>query len=433
MRSAIIALLLILPGLALASPVHREPTCPLPSLAVGAADVVVLPTDAGWNSVWSRITPATRQILLTPGNYQAWGHLDAGPIWPDGLVLRYYDPATEGLHPVDRRAPATEAVIHGVLFWGGTHGWVVHGLTIRAPSAAVGNGMVHVLDGDRVIVDANLIEDSPQSYGIRIRDSIGVCVQRNVIRNATNPANDNTGINVKPNTRPVVGLRIVDNEIADWIDSVQVTNQLALGVQARITGNDLYTTTARHVMDPADGLVYGCTENAIDIKAPPFGTGYLIAKNRMRGWRETPLTPALCGAGFSSGSAGDAIIVHIDATDVAITGNEISDSVAALRASNRVGGRRITFHRNTLRDIPGDGAATRFYGGAALVLEDDASINGNVLDGVPLLCPRHGFPYATWPPAGYSPAAPRVSRNVTSGMVDGGACSAAAIVEETPR
>lgn len=422
----------LVPDLATHPAIRQVPLCPLPSWDVGPDDVIVTAADASWAAVRTRITSGTRQILLTPGDYTALGTLAVGDETP--LILRYYDPGTDEAHPVDRRGH--EALIEGVIFMAGSHDWTVHGVTLRQPSTS---GMLHVLAGNHHLLDGNLIEDSPAGFGIRIRDGVGVCAQANVIRNGTDPSIDQVGINVKPNAATVVGVRIVNNEIADWVDAIQMTAQQGagsiLGVQAQIVGNDLYTTTGRHAMDPATGLVIGCTENAIDLKAPAAGTTWIV-RNRMWGYRETAPTDLwhLCAPNLTTnfGASGDAITIHVDATDIVIDGNEISDSVTAVRASNRVGGRRLTIRRNVLRDIPAIGASTRFYGGAALVLEDDASINGNILDGVPLLCPRHGFPYPTWPPAGYNPAAPRVTRNVTRGAIDGGACSAAALVEESP-
>ncbi len=448
MRTLLI--LLALAGVAHADdPYRRAPTCAVPRPAPpGPSDVVVTPALGSWSAVRQLVTEETRQILLTPGDYRGWNHLDIGPTWPSGsasapIVIRYYAPDADAAHPVDRAAPATEAVIHGILWWGDVHDYVVIGLTVRAPAGTVANGLLHVLNADRVTLDRNLIEDSPQQFGVRIRDSSGVCVQRNVIRNGTNPTNDHVGLDVKPNTTDVIGLRILDNEITDWIDAVQLTNQAALRVGAVIKGNRLVTTSARHVQDGA-GLLLGCTENGIDIKTPAAG-GIYVVDNDLSGWLETPpieTAAALCGfhvngPSSSSGSAGDAIIVHVDATDVHIVGNRISDSIAALRATNRVGGRRIQFVRNHVTNVPPPAALTRFYGGPdgkpspALVLEDDTLVNGNVFDGVSLLCPRHGYPYPNWPPAGYNPAPPRVLRNVTTRLLDAGACSAAELVEET--
>lgn len=403
-------------------PIYEPVLCSVPELVARPGDVVVSPSShTGWADVLADVTPATRNILLTAGDYTSWGFFDLGPTAPSGvagdpIVLRYFRPGLPDDHPVDR---TDEARIHGILFWGGVHDWVVHGLTIRDPEPGLANGLFHVLGpSQRIILDGNLVDESRASLGIRVRDSQDVCVQRNVVRNNTGDS-DSVAIQVKPNQSGVQNVKILANELYNWVDGVQVTNQSSLPVYFTIEGNDIYVTPDTYVTDPTTGLTYSCTENAVDVKAggPAISR---VARNRMWGFRETPppeLWP-LCGPNFQSGSAGDAIVLHVDAVNVKVEGNTIGDSVHGLRDSYRAGGRNVELNWNYFYDIPAPDANVRNYGGAVVVVEDDVDVISNRFAWSPLVCP-----VAPWPPQGWNPAAPLVTGNGFIGPTSVGVCT----------
>lgn len=354
------------------------------------------------------------------------GALDLGPSAPSGtpgnpMVLRYYDSTgSDSEHPVNRADPGSEAVVHGVIFWGGVHDWVVHGLTLRDPQHDVANGCLHVLgQADRIVLDGNLIEDSSQKYGVRIRDSVDACVQNNVIRHHTAADEDGVGINVIPYLRGAHNVRIVANEIYDWFDAIQTGEQNGLPVSFTIDGNDLYVTPETYVKDPSTGLTYSCAENAIDIKAAGPATSR-VTHNRMWGFRETPPPELyhLCGPGYRSGSAGDAIVVHYGGTNIKIEANTIGDSVHGLRASYRNGGRNLAFNWNYVYGIPAADANIRFYSGAVLVVEDDVDVISNRFASSPLICPA-----SSWPPISWNPGPPLLSGNALIGVTSVGTCT----------
>lgn len=379
---------------------------------------------------------ARSTLLITPGDYSAWGQLDLNQLQPMGSpgsprVIRYYGPQQE-LHPYLRRSPSTEARIHGIIWQADQHDWIATGLTIRAPDTdnpPDGNGtggQLHVLNADRITLDSNLIEDTTVG-SIRVRDADTVCVQRNVLRGSPRGA-EIVGVQIKPNLANVSNVRVMHNDIGDYHDAVQTTLQSGLLVpNFEIAYNDLFTTPAHYVAKPGSSPTryYGCAENGVDIKV---GNG-TVHHNRIWGYRETPIEAdwALCGAGYTSGSAGDAIIVHFEADGVDIRNNIIGDSMHALRTSFKSGGRHQTFTGNYVYNVPVEDGYSSFYDGAALVVEDDILVTGNTFANTPLICPlnpaSHPSGATAWPPSGWSPSAPRVSENQYIGLDNHATCT----------
>lgn len=405
-------------------PIHETELCELPDFTPSDLDIVVTPTShTGWYDVLADFVPGTRQILLTPGDYRPWGLLSLGPTSPSGtpgspLVIRYHDPETEAAHPAIRSGSGDEALVQGILWWGGAKDWVAHGLTIREPSLAT-PGLFSILGpgADRIIVDYSLVEDSGQQAGIRIHDSTDACAQRNVIRRST-AHNDGVGIQLKPVSVGVSRAKVLANEIYDWPDAVAATNYNGLPVDFRIEGNDLYVTPRTYRLDPETGTQYACNENAIDIKAGHPTLKSTILHNRIWGFRETP--PAgtdLCGENFPSGSAGDAIVVHFDAKRVVIKGNTFGDAVHVLR--DAPGERLLEFHWNYVYGIPGTCSNVRWYSGAVFVPAGGGnSIISNRFAFTPLLCPQS---------LSYVPTAlPTVTGNGFIGPVNVGVCTGGA-------
>lgn len=363
-------------------------------------------------TAYTTVTPTshtswpTGSLRLTGGDYTALGTLNIGTasgtasdplaIWSD-----------------------SEAKVAGVMVSNDVHDWIIRGLTLDTP---LNTGMIHVLKGTSITLHRNVIKNSPASYGIRVRDGNYVCITENLIHTSTAPANnDAVGINIKPNTRPIYGLSISGNEIYDWVDAIQITNQYGHPIQFNIFDNDLYTTSAKYVQDPVTGKDFACTENAIDIKAASYGISR-IEYNRMWGFRETP--PAdlmyLCDSPWPSnlGSAGDAIVLHIEAKDIKIENNVIGDAVHGVRDSYLSGGRNLSVNWNYFYEIPAANANVRFYGGAVLVVEDDVDIISNWFAYTPLICPA-----SPWPPSGWTPAAPLFIGNGFIGTTSTGVCT----------
>lgn len=402
----------------------KTPRCPLPSFTVTASDVIVRPTDfLGWAGVLAKVTGLTRQILLTPGDYRSWGPLDTvfQTGWPDNLIVRYYN-WNDNVHPFDRRGQG-EAVIHGVqLFQGVGEGWTLHGLTIREPNILVTSPYFTVNATDRVLIDGNLVEDSAAGHATRMISTSYSCVQRNVYNRNTGINNDSAAIAPKPVTAHVIGLKAWNNTIIDWNDGIVVTNGTAPWTVSNfeIIENEIYVTPYKYRVG-SDGKTYSCTENGIDLKA----TGStIVARNRIYGFREYPNAQStLCTQDVSnSGSAGDAILVHFDALGpTLIVDNDIYDSVSALRNKISAAGRQITFRNNRVWDIPGLGAATPTYGGAAFVVEDNVLISGNAFRNVPRLCPA--YPWVIGGSGWSGGAPPNVRHNNVYGYTDVGVCA----------
>lgn len=412
----------------------------IPPVDLTDAIIVSTGTYISWNQVLTGLNGGTKhQILLQPGDYRPWGNLLIGSNIRSGttaqpIIIRYYG-TSDTLPPWQRVNVSTEANLQGFLIGsdGGSpkvHDWIFEGLTVDSPDVNA-TGSISIQSGNYLTIDQNLVQNDPHPTGMKIRDSDGVCIQRNVLRTSTTPANDPPAIQVKPLGRDITALAIVQNEIYDWTDAIQSTAEPACinsrghecTVGMTVLDNDLYTTSAKYVTDPISGNIWGCTENAVDLKAYPQAT-YIIKRNRMWGFRETPSLAyySLCGSGFASGSAGDAIVVHINASETLFAENIIGDSISAIRASSNATGRQVVFRDNYVYTIPPAGAAKTYYNGAATVVEEPTLISANVFFNTPLLCPADGTPYPTWPPAGWLPGPPVVLGNTRIGTTVVGSC-----------
>jgi hypothetical protein len=188
-----------------------------------SADSVILKLQmfSSWAAVF-QAHPNKLDYLLVPDDYTSWGPvslLNKSGTLNRKRTIRYYDPATNHLHPVQRNQEARIDTISAPQI--GTAHWLIHGLTIRQPSAVVQIGN----DTHNITFDSMLIEES-RVYGLRIRSAKDICIQNSVIRNAPIEAQrDSTGISIKPALyKPVSRIKILDNEIYNYGDAIQITD-----------------------------------------------------------------------------------------------------------------------------------------------------------------------------------------------------------------
>ena len=97
-----------------------------------------------------------------------------------------------------------------------------------------------------------------------------------------------------------------------------------------VEGNHIYTTLG------------GCSENALDIKIGGPQQS-IIRRNRMYGFR-----PNNGSCGGTGGGVGDAVVIHEQATNLLIKGNEIYDSTAGVRIA---AGSDYRIINNVIHDI----------------------------------------------------------------------------------
>ena len=372
--------------------------CPTPELRLApapAASVILRPESfSNWDEVFAR-NPSALDYLLTPGDYTHWGPLrlvNRSGEPTRKRTLRYHQPGTDHLHPVRR---SQEARIDAIDASGTTSNWVFHGLSIRNPSATT-----MLRGGSQLTFDSMLIEGA-RIYGMRIRGADHVCVQNSVIRNAPLARKqDSVGIQIKPDFGPVVGTRIVDNEIYNYGDSVQITQAADPWTpvdDTLIENNDLYLAADR---TKPDGT--GCAENGIDIKAGSDSTLTKVVGNRIWGFRYTDVNCA------GSGSAGHAIVLHIAARNIRIERNIIGEVPAGVREkyfppdwppSNM--SRRVSISGNYFYNI------RRYHPrdlGAAFELAGDVLVESNVIANGDYVCDKG-------PDAGYRLGGPRFKGN----------------------
>lgn len=279
---------------------------------------------SSWAAVF-QAHPNKLDYLLVPGDYTSWGPvslLNKSGTLNRKRTIRYYDPATNHLHPVQRNQEARIDTISAPQI--GTAHWLIHGLTIRQPSAAVQIGN----DTHNITFESMLIEES-RVYGLRIRSAKDICIQNSVIRNVPIEAQrDSTGISIKPALyKPVSRIKILDNEIYNYGDAIQITdhgpNPADSWVPVEnvlIENNDLYLTNDRR---QADGTA--CAENGIDIKAGSDNAYTRVYGNRMWGFRKTDTACA------GSGSNGDAMVLHVAARRIEIERNIIGEAPVGIK------------------------------------------------------------------------------------------------------
>jgi hypothetical protein len=372
--------------------------CATPELRLAPApssSVVLSPgMFSNWDEVFER-HPAALDYLLTPGDYTHWGPLklvNRSGVPTRKRTIRYYQPGTDHLHPVRRQQ---EARIDAIDASGTTSHWLFHGLSIRKPS-----GTTMLRGASHLTFDSMLIEEA-RVYGMRIRGASHVCVQNSVIRNAPLARKqDSTGIQIKPDYGPVVGTRIVDNEIYNYGDSIQITQAADPWVpvdDTLIENNDLYLAADR---TRPDGTA--CAENGIDIKAGSDSTLTKVVGNRLWGFRFTDTECA------GSGSAGHAIVLHIAARNIAIERNIVGEAPAGVREKLFPPGwppsnisRRVSISGNYFYGI------RRYYSrdlGAAFELAGDVLVESNVIAHGDFVCDKG-------PGAGYRLGGPRFRGN----------------------
>lgn len=336
--------------------------------------------------------PAIEQFLLTPGDYTGWGALrptrsgkDKAPV-----ILRYYDPGAampyHPEHPVKLKARGKEAIIEGIRF-DNINYWTIHGISFRGKSAdkrgVVGGAMNRLSEANYIVIDYCLIEDVSRG-AIRMANTSYCHIQNNVFRQNNLDLNGDGGaVGITASRdREARNNRIVNNEIINFNDGVGLPREGARNRETKdpemdmvgdcpgtvFENNDIYITDALYVKN-AEG-VFSCAENAMDLKN---GTKSLVPEDRVkiisnRMWGFRPSDPN-CGP---SGSAGPAITLHRNASNIIMRDNIIFDVPIVLTV---VGHDRkfpdesmenIAFINNLCFDIK---KTTPYpYGGSAFVL-----------------------------------------------------------------
>lgn len=277
-------------------------TCDTHELSLTGDSVTLTPGSyVSWVAMFTA-NPNRLDYLVSPGDYRSWGPLlvtNRSGALARKRTIRYLGASD---HPVRR---SEQALVDGIKFSNSSN-WIVAGLTTLTPSVnnSIGSNSQHVT------WEALLI-DNADDYGIRVFSTTDVCIQHSVLRNPPT-GGDGVGIQLKPVTTPVVGARLLSNEISDYVDAIAMTDHGTdswVNADATIADNDLYTSPSRAF----------CTENGIDIKTGNDAVTTKITGNRIWGYVGTNTACA------GSGSRGDAIVLHIAARNIEISGNIIGE------------------------------------------------------------------------------------------------------------
>ena len=321
---------------------------------------------ATWNACFGVYPPsASFQYHLSGGDYTSWGTASftnavGGGVSGSRCVMMYVG-SDMTTHPCIRSGSGNEAIINSIRVNGTNVGYLhFYGLTQRNPL----NENDVVVSTGSVVFDFMLIEESDNNYGIRLRSGHDHVVQRCVIRNSVNYGTGagDLGINVVPQTAAVQRIRIIDNEIYNWGDSFQVSQNATddwIGTSGRIEGNDFYLTDARYY----SGSTMANAENAMDFKAGDDVLPWIVNNNRCWGFR------------VGGEATGDLVTVHRRARNIQFTNNIFADAPSAFScvawdspATMSLGQdypRSMSFDKNSFCDIrdftggTGEGACMR--------------------------------------------------------------------------
>lgn len=364
--------------------------CPTPELEAApdpTGDGVLLLTPVSCGELigplsWKRCIELHQQVrdfLVSPGDYSGWGVLDISK--SSGLpgrrrVIRYFGAGADR-HPVQRAADGdgNEALLQAFRFSEARH-WLLHGLKI-VPGVPMmqDTGQIAHHSSD-IVLDSLLIEHIPRN-AVRIRQSNDNCVQNSVIRTANPAVSDRVGVNIRVRDSATTGNRIVNNEIIDFGDAIQLTDDKRdPGLTADgtvVAENDLYVTEG--YLARLDDGAQGCVENALDIKIGAAGAEnpVRIIGNRIWGYRRI-------GVGICGGS-GEAVVVQRYARHIILSQNVIFDVPIGVRSEvlprGVAGSRNLKIDDNLFYGIRAFDAGK--LAGAALSLPTPAEVRGNTL------------------------------------------------------
>ncbi len=291
--------------------------------------VVLTPSSyASWSAMLSA-TASVNDVLLTPGDYvAAWGttmQIQTSGTQARRKTIRYYDPATDYLHPLWRRSPATEARVGIITFGGGSsrpHDWYFYGLTALDLDGEWSTGSGSQGGKATYVTWDWCLGDEAQGYGVRVHSS-NVTVQRSVFRQSIEfGQNDAPALQIFGTLgEPITGIKFLNNELVNWFDGMALSDDATDGMtpynDVLIEQNDTYITEARYLA----GGTLAQTENGIDIKAGSnIPRGVTLRNNRWWGFRQTQTADP-----NEAGSMGQAIAIHRFGRHVYIAGDIIGD------------------------------------------------------------------------------------------------------------
>jgi hypothetical protein len=269
----------------------------VPECVEGAADTLIIATDADWSNIDSG---NHRVVCVQPGVYTTPHAIHTSGTASKPRWLRWYDPSAASdtaTHPVNMPL-AQRAIVKELSFEGASH-WIVDRVTFGSVDEDV-PGRFRIMKGSNDhVLNRVLVEHADVNPAVLVQGD-GVQVQHSVIRKQQLiPAGDVLGIKVMSSAAHV---RIVSNEIYDMGDAVHF-GENASYLDAVVDNNDLYFTSAVYSdcngnLDPAGSCA--CMENAIDFKGGGTGPSdpIRISNNRMWGSR---MTDPLCGGTGSDG------------------------------------------------------------------------------------------------------------------------------------
>ncbi len=313
---------------------------------------------------WSNVPWSTKDVFcIKPGDYSSLGTLELHTVSGSATTrkfLRYYDPSdSDPEHPVVRAdTSANEAVVEALELDESDY-WTFDGITIRdSPKAAN-----FLLDSSHNVINRVFFDDTQGDSLIIQNDSDGNVVQNSVFRDDDGGYESDSVCVLLDGLGP--GAADPDRELEDtWIaqnEFINCSDGITLHKQPNETGawvpgtviadNDIYLTDVVYSeCDGAFGFQDGvsnvkngacaCAENGIDVKiavqASDLGDNdkrVRIENNRIWGYRHTDDSQDAGEDICSSGSFGDAIVIHTDAEGVIVRGNIIWDSPRAVTGS----------------------------------------------------------------------------------------------------
>lgn len=328
--------------------------------------------------------PATATVTIEPGKYATWSAVFALPV--DDIFLLTGDYRSMG--PVYQSGPrstqdltrrtlvhclAAPCFVETLELRDGADRFVLSNLTIDLQTIPS-----QIRTVNDVVVDRLTLTHASSTYGLRLLSANNVCVQRSTFGyHFPVPFTDNMAIQVKPIT-PMSGVKIIDNEIFDWVDGIAVTahnlDPMMPVSNVKIEGNDIYLTPTYQE----------CGENGIDIKAGSDTATVSVTRNRLWGFRQGDTKCA------GSGSLGDAILVHVAARNVEIQRNIVFDAPRAYRDKLRDDGlsRHVEIDWNL------------FYGLTTDVFDfwTDARMISNTISASTAVCEAYEPPFVPGPP-----------------------------------
>jgi len=321
---------------------------PIPVRTCSTAPNVKIMDDVGDWTAATLNNDAYQTFCVKPGDYSGAADITITRSGTASVpkVIRYYDTADQGNHPVDQ-TPAERAWIPKLEFSGVDY-WYLTRLYTNDPSGDQAR-QVDIREQSSFITLDQMYMDVNWGNLVQIRSgSDDITVQKSVLRNAKAPSPNTAsvkciGIMVNDPDGNMDRIHIISNEIYDCFeDSIQISHNwmrtnfanIATGVEFVFEDNDafitpfLYTDGAGNYTADPDSL-YACSENAFDVKITgAAGQGVSrITRNRVWGFRNVEPNTGLCD---DNGGNGDAILAHYkvgwDGVGLEISDNIIMDS-----------------------------------------------------------------------------------------------------------